>query len=100
MLQRKLTHSLTCIIQQYVLWFQVSVDDSVLVKVLQPTDDLSCVETFSLLIKTRIFFIHMKPEKHTVKDVIVFSEASLKSRREKRNYLSYSLTCSMMHFRV
>lgn len=59
--------SLTCIIQQYVLWFQVSVDDPVLVKVLQPTDDLRCVETCSLLIKTRVFFIHivhMKPVKH------------------------------------
>lgn len=58
--------SLTCIIQQYVLWFQVSVDDPVLVEVLQPTDDLSCVETCSLLIKTGIFFIHiihMKPVK-------------------------------------
>lgn len=64
MLQRKW---LTFIIQQYVLWFQVSVDDPVLVKVLHPTDDLSCVETRSLLIKTRIFFIHiihMKPVKH------------------------------------
>ena len=55
---------LTCIIQQYVLWFQVSVDDPVLVKVLHPTDDLSCIETCSLLVKTRILFIHiihMKP---------------------------------------
>lgn len=54
----------TCIIQQHVLWFQVSVDDPVLVKVLQPTDDLSCIETRSLLVKTRILFIHvihMKP---------------------------------------
>lgn len=59
--------SLTCIIQQYVLWFQVSVDDPVLVKVLQPADDLSCVELGSLLIKTGIFFIHiihMKPVEH------------------------------------
>lgn len=57
---------LTCIIQQYIFWFQVSVDDPVLVEVLQPTDDLSCVETCSLLLKTRIFFIHivhMKPVK-------------------------------------
>lgn len=61
MLQRKW---LTCIIQQYIFWFQVSVDDPMLVKVLQPTDDLSCIETCSFLIKTRVFFIHivhMKP---------------------------------------
>lgn len=51
--------SLTFVIQQHVLWFQVSVDDPVLVQVLQPADDLSCVETRSLLIETRILFIHI-----------------------------------------
>lgn len=55
---------LTCVVQQYVLWFQVSIDDPVLVKMLHPTDDLSRVETCSFLIETRILFIHvihMKP---------------------------------------
>ncbi|TNN88618.1 hypothetical protein EYF80_000950 [Liparis tanakae] len=37
----------------------VSVDDPVLVEVLQPTDDLSRVETCSLLIKARILLIHV-----------------------------------------
>lgn len=49
----------TCVIQQDVLWFQVSVDDSVLVEVLQATDDLGRVEACSLFIKTWIFFIHV-----------------------------------------
>lgn len=75
----------TCIIQQYVLWFQVSVDDPVLVKVLQPTDDLSNVETRSLLIKTRIFFIHvihMISVKHEGRILLYILEIK-KCRREK-----------------
>lgn len=59
--------SLTCIIQQHVLWFQVSVDDPVLVQMLEPTDDLTCVETSSILIKTGILLvhvIHVKPVEH------------------------------------
>lgn len=49
----------TCIIQQNVLRFQVSVDDSVLVEVLQPADDLRRVEARSLVIKAWILFIHI-----------------------------------------
>lgn len=49
----------TCVVQQDVLWLQVSVDDPVLMEMFQPTDDLSCIETRSLLIKARILFIHI-----------------------------------------
>lgn len=55
----------TCVVQQNVLWLQVPVDDPVLMKMLQPTDNLSCVKPCSLLIKTWIllvYIIHVKSE--------------------------------------
>lgn len=50
---------LTRIIKQHILWFQVSVDDPVLVEVLQAADDLGCVETRSLLVEAGILLIHV-----------------------------------------
>ena len=47
------------IIQQHVLWFQVSVDDPLLVEVLQALDDLSSVVAGPRLVKPRVVLIHV-----------------------------------------
>lgn len=85
-IQREL---LTCIIQQYVFWFQVSVDDPVLVEVLQPTDDLSCVETCSLLLKTGIFFIHIVHMKPVKKEGVGFYSISQSTNKKQKLYSGY-----------
>lgn len=51
--------SVTFIIQEHILWFEVSVDDSVLVEVLQALDDLSSIVTGSCLIKSWVVLIHI-----------------------------------------
>lgn len=48
----------TIIIQQHIFWFEISVDDSLLVEVLQALDDLSDVETGSGLLKPWVVLIH------------------------------------------
>lgn len=48
----------TIVIQQHVFWFEISVDDSLLVEVLQALDDLSDVETSSGLLKPWVVLIH------------------------------------------
>lgn len=49
---------ITIIIQEHVLWFEISVDDSLLVEVLQALDDLSDIKTGSGLVKPRVVLIH------------------------------------------
>lgn len=48
----------TIIIQQHIFWFEISVDDSFLMEVLQTLDDLSDVETGPGLLKPGIVLIH------------------------------------------
>ncbi len=43
----------------YSLWFEVSVDDPLLVEVLQALDDLSSVVASPRLIKPRVVLIHI-----------------------------------------
>lgn len=50
---------LTLIIQQHVLWFEVSVDDPLLVEVLHALDDLSSVVTGSRLIEPGVVLVHV-----------------------------------------
>lgn len=50
---------MTLIIQQHVLWFEVSVDDPLLMEVLHTLDDLSSVVAGSRFIKAWIVFIHV-----------------------------------------
>lgn len=55
----------TLIVQQHILRLQVSVDDLLLVQVLQALDNLGTVETGPGLAKARVVLIHviyMKPE--------------------------------------
>lgn len=47
------------IIQQHVLWFEVSVDDPLLVEVLHALDDLSGVVAGSWLVKPRVVLIYI-----------------------------------------
>lgn len=49
----------TFIIQQDVLWFQVSVDDSLLVEMLHALDDLSGVITGSGLGEPGVILVHV-----------------------------------------
>ena len=49
---------ITIVIEQHVFWFQISVDDPLLVQVLHTLDDLSCVKTGSGLVKARVVLIH------------------------------------------
>lgn len=49
----------TLIIQQHVLWFEVSVDDPLLVEVLHALDDLSGVVAGSWLVKPRVVLIYI-----------------------------------------
>lgn len=48
----------TVIIQQHVFWFEISVDDSFLVEVLQALDDLTDVETGPGFAETRVVLVH------------------------------------------
>lgn len=48
----------TVIIQQHIFWFEVSVDDSFLMEVLQALDDLTDVETGPGFVETRVVLIH------------------------------------------
>lgn len=50
---------LTSIIQEHILWLEVSVYNPVLVQMLKSTDDLSRVKTSSGFIKAWIFLIHI-----------------------------------------
>lgn len=52
------TH-LTLIIQQHILWFEISVDDPLLVKMLQALDDLSSIVAGPWFIKSWIVLIHI-----------------------------------------
>lgn len=55
-----ITHACpTLIIQQHILWFEVSVYDSLLVEVLQALDDLSCIVAGPRLLKPWIVLIHV-----------------------------------------
>lgn len=50
---------LTLIIQQHVLWFEVSVDDPLLVEMLHALDDLSSVVAGSWLIEPGVVLVHI-----------------------------------------
>lgn len=50
---------LTLIIQQHVLWFEISVDDPLLVQVLHALDDLSSVVAGSRLIEAGVVLVHV-----------------------------------------
>lgn len=49
---------ITIIVKQHIFRFEISVDDSVLVEMLQALDDLSDVETGPGLIEARVVLIH------------------------------------------
>ena len=50
---------LTFIVKQHIFWFEVSVDDPLLMEVLQALDDLRCIVTGPRLVKARVVFIHI-----------------------------------------
>lgn len=50
---------MTLIIQQHVLWFEVSVDDPLLVEMLQALNDLSSVVAGPRLAQPRVLLIHV-----------------------------------------
>lgn len=50
---------MTLIIQQHILGLEVSVDDPLVVEVLQALDDLSGIVTGSWLLKPRLVLIHV-----------------------------------------
>lgn len=59
MVENTQVYTLTLIIQQHILWFKVSVDDPLLVEVLQALDDLSSIVTGPRLFKPRVVLIHI-----------------------------------------
>lgn len=52
-------HGLTVIVQQYVLWLEVTVDNASLMQVLQATNDLCCVVDGPWLREARVLLIHI-----------------------------------------
>lgn len=49
----------TFIVQQHVLWFEVSIDDPLLVEVLHALDDLCGVVTGARLFKAWVVLVHV-----------------------------------------
>lgn len=66
--------SFTFIVKKNILWLQVSVDDFLLMKVLQSLNDLSCIITCPRLIKAWIilvYIINVVPENKGGKNLIL-----------------------------
>lgn len=50
---------LTFVVKQDIFWFEVSVNDPLLMEVLQALDDLRCIVTGPRLVKARVVLIHI-----------------------------------------